>query len=1098
MLKCDPHFKTQYAFINGNKIHIQDSKKNIGTPLCHKQHELVFVNGEKRKPYFRHKNSSDTYYSNITQWHLDWQEHFPETEIEFKKCTNQISLRRADIVLNEDTIIEIQHSSIDKKSVEERKHDYSQHNKSIVWIIDGNTGINVTFLNNANRVYLEFQEYWKFESFITYENVYYDIDHKIYKVNPSLIKSKMIDVEQPVDKDYFISCVLEGNFNLWKDEKITQSNLYVKQLGAGNGKTYEAVRLPIQPDFQHYKYFIYLTKQHSAKTVIKQELDILDNECEVIQEHIQDDKKYLYTLKTGQKVIIATLDSFIFSIADKTKVVENTNLFEAYVNRIIDGKYIIHPNGKTKFATFNPCINKETIIILDETQDLSDNYARALLKIMRDKYIDLYVIGDQLQSLSIEENAFVYFKHYEFSYIKKSYFPPLNVCRRFKHTHIRDFVNSIINFSKYNLPQIELYQEDNSKGGYECGIYDIEQIIEKYKYEVNTYNRLPEDFLFVTPILKKNSVFEDIQTAINQFWLDKFQDETYIENVLNKNEYWRNNTDTNIYRNYAVFHKSEEGTSINLDDSEHATRMVSIHSSKGDGRNVVFVIGLSEGKLNCFGKTDSLVYNSLIHVALTRAKEKMYVCLEDKHDGIFYKFVSNTDNIENMKFPNVSENIKYAIDFECDDNLKNVLSKFSLDNTSENKKIIDMSHHYIRFWCIYINVFTNIKDNKKQSIALFHNVKNASVKIVDNYKDFKKLLKLNNQKHRERNRVIPVYNFGENKKDYKTYLDILCKYIPFLQEKVKRYLRFEKVKFCPIESIILSYMIMCVEDGVYTDFSINSLYDLVDKYYKNYNHNHENCLCNSLFPCNYKPSNLTLDDYICHHYDKMKIIDYQLDKVNEKYPDLDWLNLYKLNYKGETNAFYINKKFNFIGYNDKHVIITYIKPSFSELNFNEFVLETFFDTFLNDKEFFANKTIVSIAFSTERQEAYIIEHPVYDKSLVRPYLEKMILKKYEPYFKAVYLFFKSIKNKCDTERNLKNFLENDGVLEQEVKKNKNIPSFISRFFFEVIRGDYKKLKKEEKRNFIEQYLDEKFFIDKLKSEFEDTVRNFFEEEDDDF
>lgn len=47
----------------------------------------------------------------------------------------------------------------------------------------------------------------------------------------------------------------------------------IKQQGAGNGKTYGLIQILQQPEFEHYKCFIAVTKQHSAKDVIKAEFD---------------------------------------------------------------------------------------------------------------------------------------------------------------------------------------------------------------------------------------------------------------------------------------------------------------------------------------------------------------------------------------------------------------------------------------------------------------------------------------------------------------------------------------------------------------------------------------------------------------------------------------------------------------------------------------------------------------------------------------------------------------------------------------------------------------------------------------------------------
>ena len=60
---------------------------------------------------------------------------------------------------------------------------------------------------------------------------------------------------------------------------------------------------------------------------------------------------------------------------------------------------------------------------------------------------------------------------------------------------------------------------------------------------------------------------------------------------------WKNNITINDYYRYAIFHKSEEGSSIDLSESEYSTRIVSCHASKGDGRKVVFIISFNESAI---------------------------------------------------------------------------------------------------------------------------------------------------------------------------------------------------------------------------------------------------------------------------------------------------------------------------------------------------------------------------------------------------------------------------------------------------------------------------------------------------------------------
>ena len=80
----------------------------------------------------------------------------------------------------------------------------------------------------------------------------------------------MIDVEYPKNKNEFINS-LKNNTDIWSNEDPYQTNLFIKQQGAGNGKTYGIIQMLQDNDKTHYEYFIYVTKQHSAKYVIFEE-----------------------------------------------------------------------------------------------------------------------------------------------------------------------------------------------------------------------------------------------------------------------------------------------------------------------------------------------------------------------------------------------------------------------------------------------------------------------------------------------------------------------------------------------------------------------------------------------------------------------------------------------------------------------------------------------------------------------------------------------------------------------------------------------------------------------------------------------------------
>ena len=599
-LKCNANFQSQYAYIDDQVIHIDDYKNNYlnrkNDLYCCHGHKLVTVkNVSFRKAHFRHKNLSDVVDKKMSEWHSAWQGEFEITEFIFNKIDGQLKERHADAYIkSQNLIIEFQHSSISKEEVDNRKYDYNLHNINIIWVIDGNRYIEKTELGNG-RIFLTFNATWLYDSFTSYDIVYIDYEGDMYKLYPTHVKNKMIDVAKPYEKMNFIQMIKENNQELHNIEIPEQCTLHINQLGAGNGKTYGIIQRLESDYFSHYKQYIIVTKQHSAKEIIYREfkeqidhgdLKFIENLQILNESTIHKDKKYIlsYTnnkIESECQIVICTIDSLMYNLGNTSS--NGTDLFTTIIQSIIDD-YIQVNNINTLSYKGNVRIklNKEVCIIIDETQDLPEIYASALIKLMRSRYVDAYIVGDKLQSITYEHNAFNYFEN-EFPYINKLCITPINKCRRFINQTLVNFCNSVIDFDKYNLPKIEPYKyEEEQLSILEFINYNdihkdrskinenVEKIMDKYISEAENNNCQPNDFLFVTPFTKNNEMVESIEIAINKYWNDKNNNIEYIR--------------------YALFHKSEEGTSIDTKLSNNATRMVSIHSAKGDGRKIVFVI----------------------------------------------------------------------------------------------------------------------------------------------------------------------------------------------------------------------------------------------------------------------------------------------------------------------------------------------------------------------------------------------------------------------------------------------------------------------------------------------------------------------------
>jgi len=181
---------------------------------------------------------------------------------------------------------------------------------------------------------------------------------------------------------------------------------------------------------------------------------------------------------------------------------------------------------------------------------------------MRNTYIDAYIIGDKLQSIWGDHNIHTFLECNDLPHITIEKSDGKNHIMRFHNEHFKNFVNDIVDFDKYNLPHItEICNNSSCKYHHENNIkpYNIFQIpslrsddketqvkmdklIKKIIYymdsEIIKYNYLPNNFMFIFPILTKNFFANRLEAKIQEFWMEKFNDENYQNNVLVNNKHW--------------------------------------------------------------------------------------------------------------------------------------------------------------------------------------------------------------------------------------------------------------------------------------------------------------------------------------------------------------------------------------------------------------------------------------------------------------------------------------------------------------------------------------------------------------------------------
>lgn len=98
---------------------------------------LIAKFGEFKEKHWSHKsnNDCDSWHEPITEWHLSWQNLFPFECREVSLKRNN-AIHRADIMLKNGMVIEIQNSPININDIEGRESFYG--NKNMIWIINGN------------------------------------------------------------------------------------------------------------------------------------------------------------------------------------------------------------------------------------------------------------------------------------------------------------------------------------------------------------------------------------------------------------------------------------------------------------------------------------------------------------------------------------------------------------------------------------------------------------------------------------------------------------------------------------------------------------------------------------------------------------------------------------------------------------------------------------------------------------------------------------------------------------------------------------------------------------------------------------------------
>lgn len=321
---------------------------------------------------------------------------------------------------------------------------------------------------------------------------------------------------------------------------------------------------------------------------------------------------------------------------------------------------------------------------------------------------------------------------------------------------------------------------------------------------------------------------------------------------------------------------------------------------------------------------------------------------------------------------------------------------------------------------------------------------------------------------------------------------------------------------CPLECIMLNYMIQIIHQKDKSDININDIYNIIDIYNDSFNNDtehHENCLCKKYFnkKCIEK-KNKKIDNmkqYLIKHFEKIQDIKNVMRLFHNKFPKINWLMNQSINLEGN-DSFQIYKKFGLIGYDDENVVIGYIKPQFNSLNYNEILMSSIFDTYLiqnvkkigkedntseNYKRFYGKK-VISCIFTLDKNEPYYIDwgNLIRENThIIKNTIYLNVMEKYKLENNMFYYFYNYWRIYCpEDDRKPSKFIK---FLEEKLNEHEKkiilykFPTYLKEFLY-YIQFELDNCKKPQKECLLKKYEDSIYFLEKIERKLDLSLRRY--------
>ena len=471
---------------------------------------------------------------------------------------------------------------------------------------------------------------------------------------------------------------------------------------------------------------------------------------------------------------------------------------------------------------------------------------------------------------------------------------------------------------------------------------------------------------------------------------------------------------------------------------------MSIRSSKGDGRKVVFILGVTEKSLKLLSNNEfGLIYDSYLHVALTRAKNKIYYHLCVNNDHIHNLF--NKSGYIGYLPPIINKTINLDKIYQYINKKKLIIllenNNINFNNLNDNiiklkepKNTVEWGYHCIKYQTYLYNVIYNIYKNKLDNSTNTNSQLFVKLNIISEKelveKEVNEFWKFLNKYQWGDLPQIPLCNFS-SKQNYKKHYNILHDTIIKIKNLI---LKNDLDKLNVYESIILTYLIELFTCQRYSNISPMDIYNITD-FFHFCNKNKETELLNNI-----------------------KNVRNIINKSGiKKYKNVNW-NIFKhIGFDSEKDYFKINSSYNIIGNNETDIIHIMLISTISELNFWDYMIKILLERFLiynqgeKDYKRYKNKNIITYCFILDDNSYIKIKWNWDNDNLLVNEIKNEILLSMEKYYQDnhidIYNYFNYIKN-----NNIEKWDKRPDEIIDEVLKSlkiKNFPDYIISVFEDI-------------------------------------------------